>query len=661
MNQIFGKLTLAAFPHEPIIIGAGIFMALCAISILGLLTYYKKWSYLWHDWLTTVDHKKIGTMYILVALVMLLRGFSDAAMMRSQQALAVGSSHGYLPPHHYDQIFTAHGVIMIFFVAMPLMFGLLNWAVPLQIGARDVAFPFLNALSFWFFVVGAILVNLSLVVGEFAATGWLAYPPLSELAYSPGVGVDYYIWSLQISGIGSLISGVNFFATIIKMRAPGMTLMKMPIFVWSALCTTILVIIAFPILTVTLAELSFDRLFDMHFFTGGFGGNQMMYVNLIWCWGHPEVYILVLPAFGIFSEVVATFSQKRLFGYLTMVAAIIAIMILSFIVWLHHFFTMGSGANVNAFFGITTMIISIPTGVKVFNWLFTMYRGRIIFATPMLWTLGFLVTFTIGGMTGVLMSIPAADFQLHNSLFLIAHFHNTIIGGVVFGYFAGIIYWFPKIFGFKLNEKLGKCVFWCWLVGFYVAFMPVYILGFMGMTRRLNHYEAATGWHPFLVIAAVGALIIAGGIFFSILQILVSVKNRGQNCDLSGDPWNGRTLEWSIPSPAPFYNFAITPMVKEIDPFWEEKHSTSHLARTNKVYEDIHMPKNSGLPLIMGGLSFLFGFGIIWHMWWLMLLGLIGIFVCVYIRSFDNNIAYYIKAEEVRQMEDEIIRQRKVI
>ncbi len=442
---MFGKLTLEAIPyHDPIIMGAVGAMILGGLALFAALTYFGKWKWLWTEWLTSVDHKKIGVMYIIVAMLMLLRGFADAIMMRMHMAAVSAGTEGFLPPHHYDQIFTAHGVIMIFFMAMPFMVGLMNIVVPLQIGARDVAYPFLNSLSFWLFVVGVALMNISLGVGEFAQTGWLAYPPLSGKQFSPGVGVDYWIWSLQISGIGTLLTGVNFFVTILKMRAPGMKMMQMPVFTWTALCTNVLIIISFPILTATVALLTLDRYLGTHFFTNEMGGNQMMYVNLIWAWGHPEVYILILPAFGIFSEVVATFCKKRLFGYTSLVWATAAITILSFIVWLHHFFTMGAGANVNAFFGIATMIISIPTGVKIFNWLFTMYRGRIQFSVPILWTLGFLVTFTLGGMTGVLLAVPGADFVLHNSLFLIAHFHNVIIGGVVFGYLAGFNYWFPK-------------------------------------------------------------------------------------------------------------------------------------------------------------------------------------------------------------------------
>lgn len=648
---LLGNLTLAAVPlHNPIIMGAGIFMGIIVAAIVGSLFYYKKWTWLWNEWLTSVDHKKIGAMYIILALIMLTRGFIDAMMMRLQLALANGNSAGYLPPEHYNQIFTAHGVIMIFFMAMPFMFGLINIVLPLQIGTRDVAFPYLNSLSLWLAIAGASLINISLLVGDFAATGWLAYPPLSELAYSPGVGVDYYIWALQISGVGSLLSAINFIVTIFKMRCPGMTFMKMPIFIWTVLCSMILVVLAFPVLTATLGLLSLDRYMGMHFFTTDFGGSAMLYINLIWIWGHPEVYILILPAFGIYSEVVATFCKKYLFGYATMVWATAAITILSFIVWLHHFFTMGAGANVNAFFGIATMIISIPTGVKVFNWLFTMYRGRIAFTTPMLWTVGFIITFVIGGMTGVMMAIPAIDFQVHNSLFLIAHFHNAIIGGVVFGYLAGFTYWFPKVFGFKLNETLGKCAFWCWLIGFYVAFVPLYILGFMGMTRRLSHYDAATGWQPLLIVAVIGACIVGAGVVFQVLQLVVSIKNREQYQDTTGDPWNGRTLEWSIPSPAPFYNFAITPHVHTRDAFWEMK---MHPNENKKPvhYEDIHMPRNTSIGLIIGVFAGIFGFACTWHITWLAIASLVSVIVTAIIRTYDTDTEYNLTAAEIEQLE----------
>lgn len=595
-------------------------------------------------------------MYIIAATLMLLRGISDAALMRAQQAVSVGDNHGILSSDHFQQIFSAHGTIMIFFVAMGLMFGLLNLVVPLQIGARDVAFPFMNAASFWLYIGGLMLANVSLVIGEFAAAGWLAYPPLSELAYSPGVGVDYWIWCLQIAGVGSLLSGINFLVTILKMRAPGMNLMKLPVFCWSVLGSMSLVIFAFPILTVSLTLLALDRTLGMHFFTASGGGNPMMYVNLIWAWGHPEVYILVLPAFGIYSEVVATFSRKRLFGYKSMVWAIWAIAFYSYIVWLHHFFTMGAGGDVNAFFGIMTMIIAIPTGVKVFNWLFTMYRGRVRFTTPMLWFMGFVTTFTIGGMTGVLMAVPPADFQFHNSLFLVAHFHNMIIGGVVFGYFAGFTYWFPKIFGFKLNERLGRYAFWCWLIGFLLAFVPLYILGLMGATRRLDHYDPSMGWQQLFIVAAIGVTVIIAGIGFQILQLIVSIKQRKQNLDKTGDPWDGRTLEWSTPSPVPFYNYAATPVVKDRDAFWAMKQNKDPQL-SHPVYKDIKLPKNSPAGLMIGAFAFLFGFAMVWHMWWLGAVSLIAIILSLIVRTSNAESEYVITAEELKKMDSDFRRQ----
>jgi len=650
---MFGNLTLDAIPyHEPILVCTFIAVAILGLGLLGLVTYLGKWKYLWTEWLTSVDHKKIGVMYIIVALVMLLRGFSDAIMMRGQLAIAEGSNQGFLPPHHYDQVFTAHGVIMILFMAMPFMVGLMNIVVPLQIGARDVAFPFLNAVSFWLFVVGALLINLSLFVGEFARTGWLAYPPLSGLAYSPGVGVDYWIWSIQIAGIGTLLTGVNFFVTIMKMRAPGMTFMRMPAFVWTILCTSIMIIATFPVLTVTIALLTLDRYLGMHFFTNNLGGNQMMYVNLIWIWGHPEVYILVLPAFGIFSEVVPTFARKKLFGYTSLVWATGAITILGCIVWLHHFFTMGAGANVNAFFGIMTMIIAIPTGLKLFNWLFTMYRGRISFTPPIIWTLGFFITFTIGGMTGVMLAIPAFDYVVHNSLFLIAHFHNVIIGGAVFGYLAGFSYWFPKAFGFKLSDKIGKSAALCWIIGFFLAFMPLYVLGFMGATRRLNHYDNPA-WQPLMIIAFCGALVIAVGIALQLLQLYVGFRDKmkGLNIDVTGDPWDGRTLEWSTSSPPPFYNFAVIPKVHSRDAFWEMKENGTANNHPTE-YSDIHMPRNTGVGVIIGAFGFVFGFALVWHIWWLFAVSLIAMIVTLIVRSYDNDTDYYVPAAEVARIEN---------
>lgn len=649
-SDLFGNLTFDALKHDAIEASVGIGTIVILLAITAYLTFTKKWHWLWNEWLTSLDHKKIGVMYLVVSGVMLFKGLVDAAMMRAQQILSVGDSFGYLSSSHYQQIFTAHGTTMIFFVAMGAVFGLINILLPLQIGARDVAFPFLNNLSFWLFAVGVSLLMVSLMIGHFSATGWVGYPPLSGIKYSPGVGVDYWIWSLQISGVGTLLSGINFLVTIFKMRCPGMTLMKMPLFVWSVLNTLVLIVFAFPILTATLAMLSFDRLLGMHFFTPDFGGSPMMYVNLIWAWGHPEVYILVMPAFGIFSEVVATFSEKRLFGYTSMVWALIAITFLSFIVWLHHFFTMGAGPNVNAFFGFMTMIIAVPTGVKIFNWLFTMVRGRVHFTTPMLWFLGFVIIFTIGGMDGVLMAIAPVDFQVHNSLFLIAHFHSMVIGGVLFGILAGFTYWFPKIFGFKLDERLGSYAAFCWIFGFLFAFIPLYILGLMGATRRLDHYDPGTGWQPLFIVAAIGVCIIGLGMVFQVLQLLVSIKHRKKNRDTTGDPWNGRTLEWSTASPPPFYNFAVIPEVDTRDPFWTMKHA--HKAH-KPHYEEIHMPKNTPLGLYVGGLSFLLGFAFVWHILWLGIVSVVGMIACLIVRLFQEHTEYTVSAAEVARIEAE--------
>lgn len=637
---MFGILTLKDFIHGPIETVPQLMIVLGGVGAVVLLTYFKRWGWLYREWLTTVDHKKIAVMYFILAGVMLVRGMVDAAMMRLQQAIAVPGSEGYLSPEHYAQIFTAHGVIMIFFVAMPFMFALINLATPLLIGARDVAYPFLNSLSFWLTAAGAILINLSLVVGAFAATGWLAYPPLSELQFSPGVGVDYYIWALQVAGLGTLLAGINFLVTIIKMRAPGMTMMRMPVFAWTTLASMLLVIFAFPILTVTLGLLSLDRTLGMHFFTTDLGGSAMLYVNLIWAWGHPEVYILILPAFGIFSELVPVFARKKLFGYASMVVATMAIAILSFVVWAHHFFTMGAGANVNAFFGIMTMVIAIPTGVKVFNWLFTMFRGRITFATPMLWFVGFLSTFVLGGMTGVLMSIPGVDFQFHNSLFLVAHFHNMIIGGVLFGFFAGFAYWFPKLFGFTLSEVWGKRAFWAWLVGFLVAFMPLYALGIMGATRRLVVVDPA--WQPLFVVAGVGLCIIGIGVLMQAIQMYVSIRDRKKN-PAGPDPWgDGRTLEWMTSSPPPAYNFASIPVIHTRDPYFKYKEDGGGMEIPAPAQE-IEMPAPTPMGFIIAMLAAVLGFGMIWHIWWLAALMLAAIIVCLAYRSFESDIEHKVR------------------
>ncbi len=649
---MLGKLSWTAIPFDqPIPLLAA---ALVGVVIIGVLAWValKGWlPYLWREWITSVDHKRIGIMYTLLAMVMLLRGFADAIMMRSQQALAFRSD-GYLPPEHYDQIFSAHGTLMIFFVAMPFVIGLMNFVMPLQLGIRDVAFPTLNSVSLWLTATGALLVNISLVVGEFARTGWLPYPPLSEIAYSPGVGVDYYLWALQISGVGTLLTGVNFVTTVLKIHGPGMTYMRMPMFCWTTLASNLLIVAAFPILTATLAMLLLDRYLGFHFFTNEAGGNVMMFMNLIWAWGHPEVYILILPAFGIFSEVISTFSGKPLFGYRSMVMATMAICILSFTVWLHHFFTMGAGADVNAIFGIASMIIAVPTGVKVFNWLFTMYGGRVVYSPPILWSIGFMVTFVIGGMTGVLLAVPPADFVLHNSLFLVAHFHNVIIGGVLFGAFAGYNYWFPKAFGFRLHEGLGKAAFWCWLIGFYVAFMPLYVVGLMGMTRRMQHYDVSA-WRPWLLIAAGGAVIILAGIILQIAQLAVSIRRREELRDVTGDPWDGRSLEWATPSPPPAFNFAVLPRIEAQDAYWGVKQRVRQQARLGEEpgYSAIEMPRNSPTGFICAFFATLMGFALIWHIWWIVALAALGAYATFVVFAWRDRVEYIIPADVIARID----------
>jgi cytochrome o ubiquinol oxidase subunit 1 len=634
---MLGKLSWDAIPlHDPIPLIAAGFVLLAIAGVLALVSVKGWWPTLWRDWITSVDHKRIGVMYVLLALVMLVRGFVDALMMRSQLALAAGHAQGYLPPEHYDQIFSAHGTIMIFFVGMTFMVGLMNFAVPLQIGARDVAFPVLNSVSFWLTAAGVLLINVSLVVGEFARTGWLAYPPLSELAYSPGVGVDYYLWALQISGVGTLLSGINLTTTILKMRTPGMGYGRMPIFTWTALASNLLIIAAFPILTATLGMLLLDRYLGFHFFTNELGGNPMMYINLIWAWGHPEVYILILPAFGIFSEVIATFSGKPLFGYRSMAIATMAICVLSFMVWLHHFFTMGAGADVNGFFGIATMIIAVPTGVKIFNWAFTLYGGTLRFETPLLWAIGFIVTFVIGGASGVLLAIPPADFVLHNSLFLVAHFHNVIIGGVIFGAMAGYTYWFPKAFGFRLHSGLGKAVFWCWFIGFWLAFLPLYVLGLAGATRRMQHYGNVE-WQPLMIVAFCGALVILAGIVLTVVQLVVSVRQRERLRDATGDPWDGRTLEWATRSPPPPWNFAELPQVAGLDEYWEAKRRNGGVLTPSKGELDhpLEMPRPSALGVVLASFAFIAGFALVWHIFWLAGAGLAAMVVACLVRGWQ--------------------------
>ncbi len=649
---MLGKLTWAAVPFDqPIPLISAAVVGLVLAGVLGWIVLSGRLPYLWREWITSVDHKKIGIMYCLLALVMLVRGFIDAIMMRTQQAVAIGGN-GYLPPEHYNQIFSAHGTIMIFFVAMPFLIGLMNIVMPLQLGVRDVAFPTFNSVSFWLTAAGVLLVNISLVIGEFARTGWLPFPPLSEITYSPGVGVDYYLWALQISGVGTLITGINFVTTVLKVRAPGMAYMRMPMFCWTTLASSLLIVAAFPVLTATLAMLILDRYVGFHFFTNTAGGNVMMFMNLIWAWGHPEVYILVLPAFGIFSEVVSTFSGKPLFGYRSMVAATLAICVISFMVWLHHFFTMGAGADVNAIFGVMSMIIAIPTGVKIFNWLFTMYGGSLRFTAPMLWSIGFMITFVIGGMTGVLLAVPPADFVLHNSTFLVAHFHNVIIGGVLFGAFAGYQYWFPKAFGFRLHEGLGKAAFWCWLVGFYLAFTPLYVLGLEGMTRRLQHIDRPD-WAPWLWVAEGGAVVILCGIICQAAQLVVSIRQRESLRDLTGDPWDGRSLEWATPSPPPAFNFAVMPQVRGLDAYWDIKQRARAQAalRPEPRYEAIEVPRNTATGFVTAFFATFFGFAMIWHIWWLAIAAAVGAFATFVAFAWRDRTEVEIPADEVARID----------
>jgi cytochrome o ubiquinol oxidase subunit 1 len=648
---VFGRLSWESFPvHEPILLVTFVVVAGLGLGIVGAVTRRRLWGWLWREWFTTVDHKKIGIMYMILGIIMLLRGFADALMMRAQQAIAFGASEGYLPAHHYDQIFTAHGTIMIFFVAIPLIVGVVNYVMPLQIGARDVAFPYLNNLSFWLTVAGALLVMVSLFVGEFSTAGWLNYVPVANLQNSPGTGPDYYLWALQIAGVGTTLSAINMVTTILKMRAPGMTLMKMPVFTWTALCSNVLAIAIFPVLTGAFACLMLDRYLGMNFFTNDLGGNPMMYWNLVWIWGHPEVYVLVLPVFGIYSEITSTFSGKRLFGYSSMVYATVVITILSYLVWLHHFFTMGSGASVNSFFGIATMVISIPTGAKIFNWLFTMYRGKIRFELPMMWVVAFMITFVVGGMTGVLLAVPPADFVLHNSLFLVAHFHNVIIGGVVFGLFAGMTYWFPKAFGFRLDPFWGKVSFWGWVVGYWVAWTPIYVVGLMGTTRRVRQFDDPS-LQIWFVIAAIGALIILVGILAFIIQIAVSIRNRDKLRDLTGDPWDARTLEWATSSPPPAYNFAVTPVVHDLDAWYDMK-ARGH-RRPEDGFRPIHMPRNTGAGVILSFLALVLGFAMVWYIWWLAALSFIGLLVVAIGHTFNYDRDYHIPAEAVVAIENE--------
>lgn len=642
-------------PTASEIIGAGAasIVIIGAVATVVLITWFGKWRYLWSEWLTSLDHKKIGVMYIVLAFVMLSRALIEAVLMRMQQAAAIDHP-GFLAPDHFAQLFSTHGTIMIFFMAMPFIAGLINYVMPLQIGSRDVAFPLLNSISLWLTGGAAGLMMASLVIGEFSTGGWSGYPPYTELAFSPGVGPDYWIWALTLGSIGSTLTGINFAVTIYKMRCPGMHFMQMPLFVWTALCTSILMIFAMPPLTVATALLALDRYLGFHFFTNDLGGNMMNYANLFWLFGHPEVYILILPAFGIYSEVVSTFSTKDLYGYTSLVLATAAIALLSFTVWVHHFFTMGQNADINAVFGIATMTIGVPTGVKIYDWIWTMFRGQVRFTVPMLYSLAFMMTFVLGGFTGILLAFPPLDFLVHNTLFLVAHFHNMLIPGLLYGLLAGYHYWFPKAFGFRLSEKWGRISFGCWVVGFYLAFMPLYVLGAAGMARRTQEVFE-TAFRPWLYIAGVGALILFCALASLFVQLWVSIRQRDANRVFAGDPWDGRGLEWSTSAPPPEYNYAIIPRVHGRDPFYDGKRHDDPYAPP-AAYHAVELPKNSMTGPVIGVFGAAAAFGLVWHMWWLAIIGLLVIVAAVIARSFVRDVHKVISADEVERIEGRWLR-----
>jgi cytochrome o ubiquinol oxidase subunit 1 len=648
-HWLFGNLSADALPfYSPIAASAAGLVVAGALAVVGLITWKGRWTYLWTEWFTSVDHKRIGIMYVAVSLIMLSRGVIEAVMLRLQQVVGFASS-GYLPPEHFSQLFSTHGTIMIFFVAMPFLTGLINYVMPLQIGARDVSFPVMNSISLWFTAAGAALIMVSLVLGKFSTGGWSGYPPYTELTFNPGVGPDYWIWAVTLSSIGSMLTGINFAVTIYKRRAAGMSLFRMPLFCWTALCTSILMIFAMPPLTVATALLALDRYLDMHFFTNAAGGNMMNYANLFWLFGHPEVYILILPAFGVYSQVISTFSAKRLYGYKSLVYATMAIAVLSFTVWLHHFFTMGQSANVNAAFGIATMLIGIPTGVKVYDWILTMFRGRVRFTVPMLWSLMFLVTFVIGGVSGIVLSIPPLDYVTHNTLFLVAHFHNMLVPGMLFGMLAGYHFWFPKAFGFRLREGWGRFTFVCWSAGFYLAFIPLYALGLLGMPRRTVEYLEPQ-YFPYTVVAMVGAVLILAGLVGLLVQLWVSVRGRADNRVFAGDPWDGRTLEWATSSPPPEYNFARVPEVQDKDAFAYLK-ERGEAYRPAPRYAAIEMPRNSAAGFVMGAAGFATAFALVWHIWWLAVVGVLTVAATVIARSFVRDTTRIITAETIREHE----------
>ena len=600
---------------------------------------------LW-DYLTTVDHKKIAILYLITGGFFFIVGGIEAMLIRIQLAKP---DNDFVSAGLYNEIITMHGTTMIFLAAMPLIFGFMNAVVPLQIGARDVAFPFLNSLGFWMFFFGGVFLNLSWFLGGAPDAGWTSYASLA-LA-SPGHGIDFYALGLQISGGGTLIAGINFLVTIINMRAPGMTYMRMPLFTWSTFVASALILFAFPPLTVGLFLMIFDRMFGANFFDHTMGGNTVIWEHLFWIFGHPEVYILILPAFGIFSEIFATFSRKRLFGYSAMVFATVLIGFLGFMVWAHHMFTTGLGATANAIFAVATMAIAVPTGVKIFNWLLTMWGGNIKFTTAMLYAVAFIPMFVAGGVTGVMQASAPLDYQLHDSYFIVAHFHYVIVGGTVLGLLAGLHFYWPLMFNTMLNETLGKITFWLFLIGFNLTFFIQHFLGLLGMPRRVFTYGADQGWDLYNAISSFGAVFMAVAVTILLVNIVMTIA---QNKTVGRDPWgDGRTLEWAIPQPVPFYNFKQTPLVRGLDAFWIEKQEGNKEGMTYaEPIGDIHMPNNSIIPLVMAFGLFVGAFGALYNgeqVWAVpvIILGLLITFISMGTRSLKDDLGYHIHKEDL--------------
>lgn len=589
---------------------------------------------LW-SWITTVDHKRIGVLYLVTSLFFFLVGGIEALLIRIQLAQPNST---FVSAETYNQLFTMHGTTMIFLVVMPLSAAFFNLLVPLMIGARDVVFPRLNAFSYWVFLFGAILINIGWFHGGAPDAGWFAYANLTSSAYSQGLGVDYWVLGVQVLGISSLASAFNFIVTIINFRAPGMTMMRLPVFVWMTLIVGILIIMAFPALTVGVTLLMFDRWFDTVFFVPEANGQPLLWQHLFWVFGHPEVYILILPAMGIVSEVLPTFSKKPLFGYTAVVFAGVGIAVLGFSVWAHHMFTVGMGPVPNSVFSIATMLIALPTGIKIFNWIGTMAGGDLQFKTPMLMAIGFVSMFIIGGISGVMHASPPVDAHHQDSYFVVAHFHYVLFGGSIFGLFAGIYYWWPKFFGKMLGEGLGKVQFWTMLIGFNLTFFPMHWLGVQGMPRRIYTYEEGLNWDFWNLLTTIGAFVIGVAILVFLVNVFLSQRRNEQAPD---DPWDGATLEWSISSPPPVYNFAEVPNVKSNIPLWTEKYpevyggeeqyeGEEHETGEHDEHEDhIHLPNPSYWPILVA-LGILLGFAGFIFTWAISIVGVVLLFVAVY-------------------------------